>query len=86
MLLLLLMTGISIGMLMMVQTEGRAGTNDVENSLAYRGAEGEIENMTSSLAAAFQNIQAPQAGDITALRSYPMPAFRESHSLPVATP
>ncbi len=66
-LLLLLMTGISIGMLMMVQTEGRAGVNDVENSLAYRGAEGGIENMTSSLAAAFQNIQAPQASDITAL-------------------
>ena len=68
-LLLLLMTGISIGMLMMVQTEGRAGTNDVENSLAYRGAEGGIENMTSSLAAAFQNIQAPQASDITNLSS-----------------
>ena len=52
-LLLLLMTGISIGLLMMVQTEGRAGANDVENSLAYRGAEGAIENMTSSLAGAF---------------------------------
>lgn len=66
-LLLLLMTGISIGLLMMVQTEGRAGANDVENSLAYRGAEGAIENMTSSLAATFQNIQAPQPGDITGL-------------------
>ena len=63
------MTGISIGLLMMVQTEGRAGNNDVENSLAYRGAEGAIENMTSSLAAAFQNIQSPQASDITNLSS-----------------
>ena len=68
-LLLLLMTGISIGLLMMVQTEGRAGNNDVENSLAYRGAEGAIENMTSSLAATFQNIQSPQASDITGLSS-----------------
>jgi hypothetical protein len=68
-LLLLLMTGISVGLLMMVQTEGRAGTNDVENSLAYRGAEGGIENMTSSLAATFQNIQAPKASDITSLSS-----------------
>ncbi len=68
-LLLLLMTGISIGLLMMVQTEGRAGGNDVENSLAYRGAEGAIENMTSSLAATFQNIQSPQASDITGLSS-----------------
>jgi hypothetical protein len=68
-LLLLLMTGISIGMLMMVQTEGRAGVNDVENTLAYRGAEGGIENMTSGLAATFQNIQAPKASDITGLSS-----------------
>lgn len=68
-LLLLLMTGISVGLLMMVQTEGRAGNNDVENSLAYRGAEGAIENMTSSLAATFQNIQAPKASDITSLSS-----------------
>jgi type II secretory pathway pseudopilin PulG len=66
-LLLLLMTGISIGLMMMVQTEGRAGNNDIENSLAYRGAEGAIENMTSSLAGAFQNIQSPQASDITSL-------------------
>jgi len=69
-LLLLLMTGLSIGLLMMVQTEGRAGNNDVENSLAYRGAEGAIENMTSSLAAAFQNIQSPQASDITSLSAH----------------
>ena len=68
-LLLLLMTGISIGMLLMVQTEGRAGVNDVENTLAYRGAEGGIETMTSSLAATFQNIQAPKASDITSLSS-----------------
>jgi hypothetical protein len=68
-LLLLLMTGISIGLLMMVQTEGRAGNNDVENSMAYRGAEGAIENMTSTLAATFQNIQAPKASDITSLSS-----------------
>jgi len=68
-LLLLLLTGVSIGLLMMVQTEGRAGGNDVENSLAYRGAEGAIENMTSSLSNAFQTIQAPQASDITALSS-----------------
>ena len=68
-LLLLLMTGISIGLLMMVQTESRAGVNDVENSMAYRGAEGAIENMTSNLAATFQNIQAPKASDITSLSS-----------------
>jgi hypothetical protein len=66
-LLLLLMTGISVGLLMMVQTEGRAGGNDLENTLAYRGAEGAIENMTSNLAATFQNIQAPKASDITGL-------------------
>lgn len=66
-LLLLLMTGLSIGLMMMVQTEGRAGNNDLENSLAYRAAEGAIENMTSNLAGTFQNIQSPQVSDITGL-------------------
>jgi hypothetical protein len=60
-LLLILMSGMAIGLLMMVNTEQRAGGNDVENSLAYRGAEAGIESMTSSVAATFNTIQAPSA-------------------------
>ena len=65
--LLVLMTGLSLGLLMMVNTEQRAGSYDVENSLAYRGAEAGIESMTSSVAAQFKNMQAPTAAQIDAL-------------------
>src|ERR1051326_7654008 len=58
-LLLILMSGMAIGLLMMVNTEQRAGGNDVENSLAYRGAEAGIESMTSSVAGTFNNLQSP---------------------------
>ena len=66
-LLLMLLSGVAIGLLMMVNTEASVGSNDVENSLAYRSAEGAIEQMTSNIATTFQNIQAPQPSDITSL-------------------
>jgi hypothetical protein len=68
-LLLLLLSGIAIGLFMMVDTESRVGSNDVENTLAYRSAEGAIEQMTSNLAATYQNLQSPQPSDITALNA-----------------
>jgi hypothetical protein len=64
---LLLMSGLAIGLMMMVNTEQRAGNNDVQNSLAYRGAEAGIEQMTSSVAQQFLNIQAPNAAAIAGL-------------------
>jgi hypothetical protein len=65
--LLLLMSGLAIGLLMMVNTEQRAGGNDVENSLAYRGAEAGIEQMTSNIAQQFSAIQVPNAAAIAGL-------------------
>ena len=40
--LMLIMSGVAIGLLMMVNTEGRAGNQDVQNNLAFHSAEGEI--------------------------------------------
>ena len=70
-LLLLLMSGLAIGLLMTVNTEGRVGGNDMEHNVAFHAAEGGIENMTSALANTFQNIQSPTVGQITALSNYP---------------
>lgn len=64
---LLLLSGIAIGMLMMVNTEVRVGTRDVQNNTTFHAAEGAIEKMTSDLAASFQNIQSPTASQIVAL-------------------
>ncbi len=63
-LMLLLLSGIAIGLMMMVNTEGKVGGSDLQNNAAYRSAEGGIEKMTSDLAATFKNAQAPSATDI----------------------
>src|SRR6267142_2708000 len=68
-LMLLLLSGISIGLMMMVNTEGKVGNADLKNNTAYHNAEGGIEQMTSDLANMFQTMQAPKASDICALSS-----------------
>jgi hypothetical protein len=68
-LLLLLLSGIAIGMLMMVSTEGKVGTQDVQNNSTFHAAEGAIEKMTSDLANTFQNIESPTVSEIEGLSS-----------------
>ena len=63
-LLLLLLSGIAIGLMMMVNTEGKVGGTDLQNNAAYHSAEGGIEKMNSDLAATFQNAQSPTAAQI----------------------
>src|SRR6202521_5494921 len=63
-LLLLLLSGIAIGLMMMVNTEGKVGGSDLQNNAAYHSAEGGIEKMTADLAATFQSAQAPTATQI----------------------
>jgi Tfp pilus assembly protein PilX len=58
-LMMLLLSGIAIGLMMMVNTEGKVGGTDMQNNLAYHAAEGGIEKMYSDLTAVFQNAQAP---------------------------
>jgi hypothetical protein len=80
--LLLILSGVAIGLLMMVNTEGKVNTQDVQNNMTFHGAEGAIEHMTADLANQFQNIQAPTVSDIeglsalapanTAMMSYPV--------------
>ncbi len=63
-LMLLLLSGIAIGLMMMVNTEGKVGGSDLQNNAAFRSAEGGIEKMTADLATTFKNAQAPSASDI----------------------
>jgi len=65
-LMLLLMSGMAIGLLMMVNTEGKVGGSDLQNNVAYHAAEGGIEKMYSDLSAVFNNAQAPTAAQICA--------------------
>ena len=79
--LMLIMSGVAIGLLMMVNTEGKVGGQDVQNNLAFHAAEGGIEHMTSDLANMFQNIESPTASEIEAL-SADAPASNGSHEFP----
>ena len=60
-LMLLLLSGIAIGLLMMSNTENKVGGSDLQNNLAFHAADGGIEKMASDLSATFQNAQAPTA-------------------------
>jgi len=82
--LLVIMSGVAIGLLMMVNTEGKVGGQDTQNSLAFHAAEGGIEHMTSDLANMFQNIESPTASQIQAL-SADAPANTAFMSYPVYT-
>jgi len=63
-LLLLLLSGLAIGLMMLVNTEGKVGGADVQNNVAYHAAEGGIEKMSSDLSAVFKNSQSPNAAQI----------------------
>jgi Tfp pilus assembly protein PilX len=71
-LLLLLLSGFALALLMMVNSEQRAGGYDLNQTYTYRTTEGAMEKMTSDLANTFKNIQAPSASQICALSAnYP---------------
>ena len=63
-LLLLLLSGIAIGLMMMVNTEGKVGGSDLQNNASFHTAEGGIEKMTSDLATVFKNAQSPTVSQI----------------------
>ena len=66
-LMLLLLSGIAIGLMMMVNTEGKVGGTDLQNNLAFHAAEGGIEKMAFDLNATFQNAQSPTPAQICAV-------------------
>src|SRR5258708_10215292 len=66
-LLIILFTGIAVGLMYMVSNEIRMGGNDLEGNLAYYGAEAGIENLTAQLSQLYQTSQTPNAAAINAL-------------------
>ncbi len=70
-LMLLLLSGIAIGLMMMVNTEGKVGGTDLQNNVAYHAAEGGIEKMASDLTATFQNSQVAEPSQICAVSNTP---------------
>ena len=77
-LLLLLLSGIAVGLMYMVNTETRVGGSDLENSLAFHAAEGGMEKMTADLSNLFSSQLAPtpastQAGFVASTYAFVTP-------------
>jgi hypothetical protein len=63
-LMMAMLSAMAVGLMMMVNTEGKVGGADLQNNLAYHAAEGGIEQMYSNLSALLQNVQVPSAAQI----------------------
>jgi hypothetical protein len=70
-LLLVLLSALAIGLMHMVNTEARVGNNDLENNLAYYGAEAGMETMTANLFALYTGNQTPSVAQIQNVANFP---------------
>src|SRR3954471_3466288 len=68
-LLLLLLSGVAVGLMFLVTGQGHVGSNDLESNEAFYGAESGMEKLTADLAALYQLNQAPTPGQITGVAS-----------------
>src|ERR1700722_9322666 len=71
-LMLVLLSGIAIGLMMMVNTEGKVGGTDLQNNLAFHAAEGGMEKMYSDLSTVFRSTQSPSASQICGVSGPPL--------------
>jgi len=66
-LLLMLLSGIAAGLVYVVNTESRLGGSDLENTVAFYGAEGAMEKMMVDLGNLYLTRLAPSGADVAAL-------------------
>jgi len=66
-LLLVLLSGVAVGLMYMVNGSGKVGSSDMEANIAYYGAESGMEKLTSDLASLYQLELAPTQGDLNTL-------------------
>ena len=77
-LLLVLLSGIAVGLMYMVNGSGNVGGNDMEANMAYYGAESGMEKLTTDLASLYQLELAPTQADLNTLARPPRPPARRS--------
>ena len=70
-LILVLLSGVAVGLLFMVGNESRMGGNDLEANLAYYGAESGMEKLTADLSSLYNQYQSPTNNQIQGLISFP---------------
>ena len=70
-LILVLLSGVAVGLFYLVTNESRMGGNDLESNLAYYGAESGMEKLTADLSALYTQYQNPTNAQIQALATHP---------------
>lgn len=70
-LVLILLSGVAIGVMFLVNSQQHVGGNDLEANLAYYGAESGMEKLTSDLASLYSLTQAPTQAAISNLATLP---------------
>ncbi len=65
--LLVLLSGVAVGLMYMVNGAGKVGGSDMEANIAYYGAESGMEKLTSDLASLYQLELAPTQTDLNTL-------------------
>jgi Tfp pilus assembly protein PilX len=70
-LLLLLLSGVAVGLMYMVNSESHIGGNDINYNMAYYAAESGMEKLTADLAALYQSSQTPTTAAVRNLTNFP---------------
>jgi len=70
-LLLLLLSGVAVGLMYLVNGESHMGGNDMNYNMAYYAAESGMEKLTADLASLYQSAQTPTTNSVTNLTNFP---------------
>jgi len=70
-LLLLLLSGVAVGLMYMVNGESRMGGSDMNYNIAYYAAESGMEKLTADLASLYESAQTPTTNSVTNLANFP---------------
>jgi len=70
-LILVLLSGVAVGLLFIVTNESRIGGNDLESNMAYYGAESGMEKLTADLSSLYTQYMIPSNAQIQNLVNFP---------------
>ncbi len=85
-LILVLLSGVAVGLLFIVTNESRIGGNDLEANMAYYGAESGMEKLTADLSSLYTQYMIPSNAQIQNLVNFPPTSAMVSGSRATSEP
>jgi Tfp pilus assembly protein PilX len=81
-LIMVLLSGVAVGLFYMVTNESRMGGNDLEANQAFYGAESGMEKLTADLSSLYTQFQVPTNAQIQNLKNFPPTSAMVTGMLP----